>query len=288
MNYQIIIIISSLLFFGIFLSIIIFNKKIKNLINKKYFWQIFLIFWLSTYLGGRYIPYIIESINARPNTYSKDLLYTNIFLTNICPMLMIVLIILSFKKSWRLKFGPGIATWGVLSALIIGIGIFFQKPNGSIWEYIFIKYVIINENDKLNSWMYFSSHLILLIHSLFIIIEKGKINKNDLKYSWIFIITFWMYVATIMLITEQRNDVAGLWINDWIYDEEKKRYGVFATIGNLFWPYKTIGIFSILKVITGLSIILLANNLNYLITKFFLNKDKKLLIKKIKNIFRKN
>ena len=288
MSYQIIVIISSSIYFGLFFSTIIFNKKIKNLINKKYFWQIFLSFWLLIYLGGRYIPYIVESINAKTNTYSRDLLYTNIFLTNICPMLMIVLIILSFKKSWRLKFGPGIATWGILSALIIGISIFFQKPNGTIWEYIFIKYVIINENDKLNSWMFFSSHLILLIHSLFIIIEKSKLNKNDLKYSWIFIITFWIYVAIIMLITGQRNDVSGLWINDWIYDEEKKRYGVFVNIGDLFWPYKTIGIFSILKVIAGLTIILLANNLNYLIIKFFLNKDKKFLIKKIKNTFKRN
>lgn len=285
MNYQIIVIISSLIFFGLFFSIIIFNKKIKILINKKYFWQIFLTFWLLIYLFGRYIPFIIESITAKPNTYAKDLLYTNIFLTNICPMLMIILIIISFKKSWRLKFGPGIATWGILSGIIIGIGILFQKPSGSIWEYIFIKHVIINENDKLNSWMYFSSHLILLIHSLLIVIEKSKLNKNDLKYSWIFIMTFWSYVAIIMLITGQRNDVGGLWINDWIYDEDKKREGVFSIIGKMIWPSKTAGIYSILKVIVGLTVILIANNLNYLIIKILLNKNKKNLVK---NFFKRN
>ena len=284
-NSQIIVIISSSIYFGLFLSIITFNKKIKKLITLKYFWQIFLTVWLSIYLGGRHIPFIIDSINAKPNTYAKDLLFTNIFLTNICPMLMVVLILLSFKKSWRLKFAPGVATWGILSGIIIGIGIFFQKPDGSIWEYIFIKYVITNENDKLNSWMFYLSHLILLIHSLFIIIEKGKLNKNDLKYSWIFIMTFWSYVALIMLITGQRNDVSGLWINDWIYDEDKKRTGVFAIIGDIIWPGKTTEIYSILKVILGLTTILIANNLNYLLIKFFLKKDKKMFIKKI---FRKN
>ncbi len=279
MNNKINGIIATILFFLIFILILIFNKKIKKLINKKYFWNISLIIWFLVYLGGRYIPLIIDSINAKEGSYAKDLLYVNIFLTNICPMTMLILIIISTRKKWRMKYGPGIATWGILGGIIIGIGTLFIKSSISIWEFIFIKHVFINNNDYLNSWMYFISHLILLIHSLFIIIEKGKVDKNDLKYLWIYIIIFSLYVGLIMLITNQRNDVTGLSIRDWIYNEDKQRNGTFQIIGDIIWPAKTYGITSVLKVMAGITTLLIMNNLNFFIIWFLLKKKK---IKKMK------
>jgi hypothetical protein len=127
--------------------------------------------------------------------------------------------------------------------------------------------------------MYFISHLILLIHSLFIIIEKGKVDKNDLKYLWIYIIIFSLYVGLIMLITNQRNDVTGLSIRDWIYNEDKQRNGTFQIIGDIIWPAKTYGITSVLKVMAGITTLLIMNNLNFFIIWFLLKKKK---IKKMK------
>ena len=255
--------------------LLFFKKKLRKVLEKQMFWVIFSTTWLIYFLGARYIPYIIQSSRGFDGGIAHGMLYQNIFMTNVCPMVTVTIIVGSYFRRFRINFGPSIAMVALFGGTLNMIAIIMNSNTENFFSFIFFKTTVEykNPNETINNYLWFMTHLVLIVQGILLLMmcRKLTIKNVGLLYVWSF--SFMAYVGIIMLTTGIRNDVGGLWINDWIKNGNYK--GVFYQIGSVLWPSETRGWTSVAKAISGITLLYICGTTIIGLSWYFVNYEGK-------------
>ncbi|TCG10597.1 DUF5378 family protein [Mycoplasma todarodis] len=260
----------------ILVSILIFKKdKLRKVLEKKTFWIIFNTVWIAYFVGARYIPYIVQSSRGFEGSIAKSMLFQNIFMTNVCPMVTMTIAIGSYFKRFRNNFGPSIGIIALFGGVMNMIAIIMNSNTENLFSFLFFKTTVsyINPAETLDNYLWFMTHLILIVQGILLLIMCKKITWKNVILLYIWSFSFMIYIAIIMASTGIRNDVAGLWINDWIQVGNYK--GVFYQIGSIIWPAQTHGATSVAKTISGIILLYSFGVVFIVLSWYFINFENK-------------
>ncbi len=224
--------------FGLFtiliLLILIFRKELTKYIAKDNFWYIYGGICIPFFVFGRYIPFIVQSAKAT-HLWSQDMLLQNIFATNLCPFLLIILSIIIMVPKWRVKYGKIIAPWAILGGVLNMFGLAMSKSANNFFMFFFFNQTLawgdIKNPVGFNSYQFFSSHAWLLITTILILMTTKKYSMSDIFKSIIFIFIFALYVAIIIGFSHIsskpiQHDAGGILAADWAKTNEWKGFNV--------------------------------------------------------------
>ena len=258
--------------------VIIFNKWTKVVFINYYFYLIISILYLTYFILFRYvrdIQFFKENdinffIEYDPYTYSFRT--SKIFLLDLCPMISMLLpISLIFDKTRNTS--KVLSLYGFLGGALTIFGnlIFTNDVDIPIWKFIFI-------GDDPN-YLMFSSHYIVMILSLIVILNSKKFTKWSILGTLIFIVLFILYITIISNLFNIECNTTGLKKGDWIKPDNVRNwyceYGFLQNILNLTYPFNTIFWYSVAMLIVFAIIILrnlLIKDKYYIETKLWWNK----------------
>ncbi len=255
--------------------LIFYKNKIRKTIEKQSFWIIFNTIWLVYFIGARYIPYLVQSSRGFDGGIAHNMLYQNIFMTNVCPMVTTTIVIGSYFRRFREKFGPSIAMVALFGGSLNMVAIIMNSNTENLLSFLFYKTTVkyTNPNETINNYLWFMTHMILIVQGILLLMLCRKMTFKNVALLYVWSISFMIYVAIIMLSTGVRNDVGGLWINDWIKNGNYK--GVFYQIGSVMWPSETQGWTSVAKAISGIALLYTVGTIIIMLSWYFVNYENK-------------
>ncbi len=272
------------------ISLLLFYKhKIRKILEKQTFWVVFNTIWLTYFISARYIPYIVQSATGFEGGIARGMLFQNIFMTNVCPMVTTTIVIGSYFRKFREKFGPSIAMVALFGGSLNMVAIIMNANAENLFSFLFFKTTVkyVNPNETINNYLWFMTHMILIVQGILLLMMCRKMTLRNVTLLYAWSASFMIYVGIIMFSTGVRNDVGGLWINDWIKIGNYK--GVFYQIGSVLWPSETRGWTSVAKAISGVALLYSVGTIIVMLSWYFVNyENKHYKWQKFANYFRKN
>ncbi len=204
----------------------------------------------------------LESLK-QTNPYQYSFKLSKVFLLDLCPFVSIALPISLIVDKTR-NSAKVISLFGILGG---GITIFghmstIKQINISLTEFIFI--------GEAPNYLMFSSHYIVLIISLIVILNSKKYTKWSFAGMIFFISCFICYVWVVSEILNIQCNTTGLregdWINPYTFFIWYSEYGFLQELLPLVYPYQVLFWYSIAMLIV----------ITFMIIKNFLTIDPRL------------
>ncbi len=221
-------ILSTILLVILIILILIFRKKLTKLVSTNKFWYIYGGVCIPFFVGGRFIPFIIQSARAPQGTWTHDMLFQNIFSTNLCAFLLVITSIIICVPKFRNWAGKIISPWIFLGTVLSIIGLAMSTSANNFFMYLFFKqsvpWGLISGNNPggevYDSYQYFSSHAWLLVTAILILMSVKEYKLIHIAYSIASIFIYSIYVGIAIGFSKLSNipiqhDTGGILPADW-------------------------------------------------------------------------
>ncbi len=270
-----------------------FRKKLTKLVGSNKFWWIYGGISIPFYLGGRYIPFVIQSLRAPEGTWARGMLFQNIMATNMCAFLLVLFMVIIMIPKYRVKVGVIVAPWSFLGGSLTMIGLAMSNSSNNFFMFLFFKQSLAwgtnsigqNPTEVFDSYQYFSSHAWLLFTSIIILMGAKKYSLQDFGWtiSFVFVYALWVGLSigvSYLFKNPIQHDVGGILPADWQTSTDN------AALHEKYYPglFKTLNIFHLKgpsAVINGLkTFFILISLVGFLQYRFinFRNEDTKIKI----------
>ncbi|MCP4336955.1 MAG: hypothetical protein GY679_03875 [Mycoplasma sp.] len=246
-------IVAFVLFVLLISLLLVFRKRLTKLTESNKFWYIYGAICIPFFIFGRYLLFVIQSARAPQGTWTHDMLLQNIFATNLCPLLLIILSSIICFPKLRNKIGKTIAPWTFLSGLLTMFGLALSKSANTFIMFLLFKQSLPwgqsaqfggHGHEVFDSFQYFSSHAWLILTSTLLLMNVKKYSWKDVAGTMGFIVIYAAYAGIIIGFSHLssnpiQHDAGGLVPADWQTPKQNKNLnavwypGVFQKL-NMF------------------------------------------------------